>query len=157
MVTIERWRDLLLLDVETGHLFWRIKKSSRRSRAGSIHHGYRYVAYQNKRYAAHRIIWAMTHGTWPDQIDHINMVRDDNRPANLRDATISQNNRNRGRQSNNTSGFKGVTMHKGTGKFHAKIMANRVRKSLGYFRTAEEAAFAYQTAAKELHGEFSRN
>jgi hypothetical protein len=42
------------------------------------------------------------------------------------------------------------------GKFHARIMRDKVERSLGYFKTAEEAAEAYKNAAKELHNEFAR-
>lgn len=57
----------------------------------------------------HRVGWAMHYGKWPkDQIDHINMIRDDNRIENLREATASENKFNQMPQSNNSHGSKGV-------------------------------------------------
>lgn len=80
----------------------------------------------------------------------------DNRRANLRLATKSQNQMNRRIQRNNTSGFKGVHLFKRTGKFRAYIMVQGKEKHLGYFATAEEAHVAYVKAAVEIHGEFAQ-
>jgi hypothetical protein len=118
--------------------------------------GYRYIKLNGRRTGAHRIAWILHYKEIPDQIDHINMVRSDNRVANLRNASIAENNRNRRKQSNNTSGYKGVTFHKASKKYNAKIMADKKRYSLGHFNTAEEASIAYQTAARSLHGQFAR-
>lgn len=88
-------------------------------------------------------------------IDHINGNRLDNRKENLRVATCSQNVMNRGKQANNTRGYKGVIYDKSRGKWRAEITANKKSHYLGRFDTAEEAALAYNEAAKELHGEFA--
>lgn len=90
------------------------------------------------------------------EIDHINGNKLDNRRENLRFATKSQNMANRGKQSNNRLGAKGVTQHRETWGFRAEIMVNGDRKCLGSFRTKEMASMAYAEAAKELHGEFAR-
>jgi hypothetical protein len=119
--------------------------------------GYVYIRFNGKRLLAHRLAWIKVHKQMPDrQIDHINMCRSENRIDNLRLATLTDNNRNRKAQSNNTSGYKGVTFHKGTGRFQAKICVNKRRISLGYFESAERASIAYQKAAKEHHGDFAR-
>jgi len=103
------------------------------------------------------LAWLFVHGfDPPQQIDHINGIRDDNRIANLRLATVAENSQNVGKQSNNKSGFKGVHWHARGKKFRAQIMANGKSKSLGLFHTAAEAAAAYDIAAAELHGEFAR-
>ena len=61
----------------------------------------------------HRILWEMATGSPPpDQIDHVNGNRSDNRISNLRTANNSENNSNREIQSNNSSGYKGVSFHK---------------------------------------------
>lgn len=127
-------------------------------RAGSHRaDGYVYITLAGRKLLAHRLAWLMAYGELPpENIDHINMDRSDNRIANLRSASVTDNNRNRRAQSNNTSGYKGVTFHKGTGKYHAKICVNKRRISLGYFDAAEHAALAYQKAAKEHHGDFAR-
>jgi len=155
-------KDMLEFDPNTGYLTWKGEphkdKTQIGNRAGYLgKDGYRYVMVKNVKLLEHRVAWLITYGVVPDQIDHINMVRDDNRIANLREASVSQNNRNRTKQSNNTSGFKGVTYHKGTGKFAAKITFNKKCYSLGYFASAESAHKAYIKASGELHGEFARH
>lgn len=89
------------------------------------------------------------------EVDHVNGNKLDNRSANLRLATRSENMRNTGPQSNNTSGFKGVSFQKDSGMWSAKIGLHGVRHHLGLFRSAELAHAAYCEAAKRLHGEFA--
>lgn len=85
-------------------------------------------------------------------IDHIDGNKLDNRKENLRICTQQQNGWNRGKPSNNTSGFKGVCWHKQTQKWQAIIN----HKHIGYFKTAEKAYEAYVKAAQELHGDFAK-
>ncbi len=87
-------------------------------------------------------------------IDHVNGNGLDNRRVNLRQATHIQNMRNRRTGSNNTSGFKGVGLHRG--RWQARIWVAGSMKSLGLFATPEMAARAYDAAAVELFGEFAR-
>ena len=78
-----------------------------------------------------------------------------NTRSNLRTCTHAENRRNTGVNSNNKSGFKGVSWDKSSGKWRATIMANRKQKSLGCFTTPEAAYEAYCRAAVELHGAFA--
>ena len=147
-------------DSGQGFLLWNIERANKHvgDRAGSLWKtGYRYVRYKGRVYLEHRLIYAIVFGLWPDQVDHVNMDKSDNRISNLRCASLSENNRNRTRQSNNTSGYKGVTWHKDTKLFHAKIMHNKKRISLGYFKDPADASIAYTNAAKEFHREFARS
>jgi len=89
-------------------------------------------------------------------IDHINGNGLDNRRENLRLAGRGQNQCNRGKQSNNTSGFKGVTWHKNLNKWEAGISISGKRYHVGFYKTPEAAARAYDDAAKKYHGEFAR-
>lgn len=90
------------------------------------------------------------------EVDHINGDRLDNRRANLRVVSTSQNQMNRGKPRNNTSGYKGVTFHKKTGKWQAAIgLGGRVHY-LGLYATAELAANAYDRVAREWHGTFGQ-
>jgi hypothetical protein len=61
---------------------------------------------------------------------------------------------NRKKYTNNTSGYKGVNFQ--CGKWHAKITHHLTQYHLGYFNTPEEAARAYDNAAKKRHGIFAR-
>jgi hypothetical protein len=87
--------------------------------------------------------------------DHINRHGLDNQKANLRPATKPQNSHNRGSQSNNSSGYKGVDCRRGVGQWRARIMVDSKRITLGVFDTAEDAARAYNEAARLHHGEFA--
>lgn len=88
------------------------------------------------------------------QVDHINGNKLDNTVSNLRWASVSDNARNRAKQANNTSGFKGVSVHKD--KFQAHIRIDGKSKHLGLFATKEEAYKAYCAAARTHYGEFAR-
>lgn len=87
--------------------------------------------------------------------DHVNGDSLDNRRANLRTASTSQNGANRPAQRNNTSGYKGVTRDSADNVWRAQITVNRRHLSLGRFPTPEEAAQAYDRAALLHFGEFA--
>lgn len=88
-------------------------------------------------------------------VDHRNRNGLDNRRCNLRTATSAQNNANQSMKSNNSSGFRGVHYSKFAQKFTAKISHQGKAQHLGYFKTAEEAALAYNAAALLFHGELA--
>lgn len=90
------------------------------------------------------------------QVDHKDTDGLNNRRNNLREATVSQNQRNRRLDRNNTSGYKGVAWHKVTGKWQARITLRGESNYLGVFDTPQEAHAAYVAASAELHGEFGR-
>lgn len=91
------------------------------------------------------------------QVDHVDLYNTlDNRKHNLRLATKSQNMRNRGKQSNNRSGYKGVSWSRQNKKWYAWIGINGKTHSIGHFDDIEEAAYIYDQFALQLHGEFAR-
>jgi hypothetical protein len=92
-------------------------------------------------------------GKWPKfEMDHKNRINNDDRWENLREATSSQNNANKGKRADNTSGYTGVGRYKD--RWVAAIRQNRINIYIGIYDTAEEAAVAYRKKKIELFGEF---
>lgn len=87
--------------------------------------------------------------------DHINGDGLDNRRANLREANHSLNGANRRVGVNSSTGLKGVWLTE-SGRYTAAIKAGGKRRHLGRFDTADEAAAAYDAAARELFGDYAR-
>lgn len=104
----------------------------------------------------HRLIMQAEPG---EKIDHISMDTLDNRKSNLRRVNQSQNMMNSGLRNTNKSGFKGVCYLNRSelkSKWLATIWKDGKQINLGCHKTKEEAALAYNKAAKGLHGEFAR-
>ena len=109
------------------------------------------------RVRAHRAAWAIVHGAWPDEIDHINGDPSDNRLSNLRNVSHAGNQKNMKRPSNNTSGVSGVFWCTGMRRWDAEIHVGGRRVWLGGFETREQAMIARKAAEKvagyhENHG-----
>ena len=153
-LTHERLTGLLYYDPETGVFVWRQSRGTKKagSFAGYIVDGYMMVKIDKREYYAHRLAWFWVHGQWPpDEIDHANNARDDNRLCNLRLASGIQNTANAQRRSDNRSGYKGVGWHK-----HKKRWCARIKqRTIGYFADPIAAAKAYDAKARELFGEFA--
>ena len=109
-------------------------------------HGYRGMTIGAKTYLAHRVIFMMKEGYWPEYIDHINHSKGDNRWCNLREVTHGENSRNVPVQANSSTGNVGVSMDKRTGRYRAYISVNSKYKHLGVFDTIEEAVDARKKA-----------
>jgi hypothetical protein len=158
MITQEKLKDLLHYDSGTGVFTW--VKPRIGVRVGAVagspdRHGYICTRIDGRRYLAHRLAWLYVHGvTPPEHIDHINQVKADNRLANLRLATTSENLKNTGVYVNNTSGFKGVSWDKQNQNWRATATLTGKQLHLGRFNTAEEASAAYNNFAKVNHGQF---
>lgn len=173
-------RQLLRYEPETGKLFWRergpefFRDTPKRTAAHTCANwnsryaqeealtalrpdGYRAGTVLNRRLLAHRAIWALATGAWPpEEVDHENGTRDDNRLANLRDASHGENMRNTASAAGSSSRYLGVAWYKNCGKWRAYIRVNRKYISLGYFADEADAARAYDRAAIQHFGEFAR-
>jgi hypothetical protein len=164
----ETLRQLLRYEPETGRLFWReaapehfqgsearsseyrakIFNSGRAGREAIIGRvdGYAVGRVLGKQVKAHRVIWAMVYGDWPEhEIDHINGVRDDNRLENLRHVSRSENQRNCKLRRDSSSGVTGVRRSHGCSTWTAFI--GNVR--LGAFKTKEAAIAARKAAERD--------
>lgn len=178
IITPEIVRQLLDYDPNTGHLTWRFRSRDKNpetaphildmfntSRAGKLagsHCTQGYIqlriTYAGKGFVfkGHRVAWAWVHGQWPpDQIDHVNGKRDDNRISNLRNVTMLENNRNKGLHPRNKSGHWGVRWVKGA--WEAKFRTATENHYIGRFPTKEEAARAVRKRASEIGGYTERH
>ena len=148
-------------DQKTGNLIWRrsSKSITKGKIAGTVKsRGYRIVNFRGKSYPVHRIVWLLCTGQdpYPHCVDHVNGDRADNCFENLRLATVAENTRNQKLHPKNTSGYKGVSYIKRTGKWDARIKKEYKQYCLGVYSTKEEAYAAYCKAAQALHGDFAR-
>jgi hypothetical protein len=149
-------------DPETG-VMTRTVRTSHRVKVGDFAgsmglDGYYRVMHRRKLYLVHRLVWVMMTGKMPiKHMDHINGIRSDNRFCNLREATHSENMRNRPRFKSSKSGLKGAKWHKGQQKWTSCIRVQGKEKWLGTFESKEEAHAAYCAAAAEYHKEFAHH
>jgi HNH endonuclease len=102
-------------------------------------------------YMARQILNAPSHLV----VDHIDRNKLNNQTHNLRLCTRRGNQQNQGVPRDNTSGYKGVSWQCQIKRWQAKIQANCVAHYIGVYETKEEAALAYNEAARRLHGEFA--
>jgi hypothetical protein len=173
-------RKLLRYEPETGKLFWRerapetflceernVKRMCsrwNRTKAGFeafsslTANGYKRTTIRPfGSFFAHRVIWCMVYGDWPEQIDHINQDRSDNRLSNLQSVDAETNGRNCGLSGRNKSGRIGVHWRPREKKWRAKIRHEGRYVYLGQFSRFEDACAARQRAEQEygysaLHG-----
>ena len=159
---VEELFTYLTPDFQSGKLYWKLRNIPRfdNKYAGALAlntdwHGYKGGSIQGQKYLAHRVLWAMFHGRWPNKIDHKDRVRSNNTLDNLREATQQENMFNRPPSASKSSGYKGVAFHKHTQKWRATIIKDNKAFYLGYFHSEIDAAKAYNKRAKDLFGEFA--
>lgn len=124
------------------HWVWRLNK-----------YGYVSRREKDKRIFLHREIMQTPEGYITD---HINGNKLDNLKSNLRVATDRENVWNQGIRSDNSSGYRGVYFRKDRKRWSAEIKKDGKKYALGCYSSAEMAAKAYNTKAKELFGEYAR-
>jgi hypothetical protein len=148
MLTLQRLKERLSYDPDTGIFVW----NATQKQAGTKNSRYVQIAIDRKIYYAHRLAWMYMFDSFPAlNIDHINNNKKDNRITNLRLVTVSENGQNRGKQLNNTSGYKGVSWAKKSKKWEACIRKNGKTIHLGFFINIEDAYECYKQAAKIIH------
>lgn len=156
LIAQERLKSLLSYDPDTGEFSWLVHKSNRAPK-GSLagcrdHYGYTVIRLDTVLYKAHRLAWLYCYGVWPSKnIDHINQMPSDNRLANLREADQHENNQNRRTQRNSSTEITGVSLHKASQRWHARIHTRSGCRSLGYYDTKEAAAQARRAAELEMY------
>lgn len=155
----EEIKNWISYDNDTGEFRW--LKSFKSQNAGQVagspnNQGYMQLMFQGKLYKFHRLAWWWVNGDLPKKlIDHENGIKADNRILNLKLANESQNEFNRGIQSNNKTGVKGVTFK--NGKYHARVGYHGKRYHAGCFDTIAEAKVAVESLRIELHGKYANH
>ena len=128
------------------------KKNSRK--AGDIigridYYGYVIASFYGKQYRLHRLIILWLNGSLPDEVDHINGIRSDNRLCNIRNTSPGNNARNKARPENNKSGVVGVYWHSQNGRWRADIRHEGKKIHLGDYHIFEKAVNARRAAEVE--------
>ena len=123
------------------------------ARAGGLGtDGYTTISVLGRRYRAARLAWLYMTGEHPSgDVDHINRKPTDDRWANLRLATRSQNCAN----TKSHSGLKGVSWVTAKQRWKAQIKVSGKNKHIGYFDCPIEANEAYKDAAIAAFGEYA--
>jgi hypothetical protein len=149
-----------LLEYKEGALFWKTDRGSQKckgNQAGCVNLGYMKfrVRELGGSMLVHRAIFAMHHGYFPAEVDHINGNKLDNRVENLREVSRSQNRMNIGRNGQNKSGCKNVYSYRD--KWGVKIVVNKKSLFLGVFEDLELADLVAHSAREKYHGDYANH
>lgn len=145
-----KFRDRDFFQTDKHWKWWNARYAGTRAFPVINNHGYMTGAILRRKLSAHRVCWLLHTGSWPaGDIDHIDGNKSNNVFSNLRDCSTQENMRNQKKSSRNTTGITGVYWHKHQRKWTAAIGINGKVKSLGYFKTKEDAAAARKKASLE--------
>lgn len=153
-LTQQRLKEVLHYDSESGVFTWatnRTRASKGKIAGGNDGHGYWLICIDGVKYPAHRLAWLYVHGFFPDEVDHQNHVRTDNRLINLRATNRSGNARNISKPSTNKSGVIGVSWTKRLGKRNDKWEVRACGKFLGYFDDFFEAVCKRKSSERQFN------
>lgn len=162
MITQSTVKHFFSYDPETGE-FKRIRfinnqgvTYERESNVRSKHQsGYYMAVILGKRIRVHHLIFLYMMGELPDEVDHINGDRTDNRWVNLRRVERIENQRNQGLRADSVSGHIGVYWYPPLSKYQSQITLRGQRIHLGYYSTLAEAVMV-RKGAEQLLG-YHRN
>ncbi|BAR92356.1 endonuclease [Pseudomonas phage PS-1] len=160
MLTQARAHELFEYDPELGTFkrLIRVSNAMPGAPAGTVHKatGYTQIRADGRLYLAHRVAFLMMNGRFPEhEVDHINGDRSDNRWANLREVTRTENSRNHALDARNKSGVYGVCWRETHSKWEAVISAGGKRMRLGMHDDFFEAVCARKSA--EVRHQFHDN
>lgn len=161
-LTQDYLKSILHYNPETGVFTW-LKRLSMNTKvmgvAGTINtDGYARVVISGRAHPAHRLAWLYIYNHFPKtQIDHINLNKSDNSINNLRLASASNNQRNKGLMKSNKSGYKNVSWCTRAKKWKVGLKVNRKSIHFGYFSDIQDANTAAINARNLMHGEFSNH
>ena len=150
-ITQDCLKEQLHYEPTTGLFTWKVSNNNRikvGDVAGSVRKdGYIHIRINRRYYLSHRLAFLWVTGVFPpEQVDHINHQKDDNRWVNLRVASHQENGRNRSMSIRNKSGFTGVSWHKHANKWVSRIIINGKDEHLGLFKDLDEAINARKRA-----------
>lgn len=152
LLTKKRLKEVLNYNSDSGLFTW-VKNERATKIGGEVgcigKKGYRQICIDGISHRANRLAFLYKNGKIPNEIDHINRVKDDNSWENLREITHSDNNKNRGRLRNNTSGITGVYICRKRNKWKSFIKINKKLFHLGQFVNKHDAIIARYNAEVE--------
>ncbi len=154
-ITYKRANKLLNYNPKTGIITWKETRSPKvvsGDTAGyKCYRGYIRIVIDYNIYLAHRLAWLLYYKKWPKyDIDHKDRIKHHNWKSNLRKSSKKHNARNTGNLKNNTSGIKGVSLHKKAEKWMSYIKVDRNRIYLGLFEDFDDAVLARYEKENEL-------
>lgn len=156
-VGMDRVRQMIAYDAESGSFTWICSRKGRSARPGAPAgcmrgDGYVRIVIDGQFHYAHRLAWQFEFGPIPEdmEIDHIDHNPANNKISNLRLVTKSGNRKNRSRDSRNSSGINGVYWASHAKAWCAQIRSERETIHIGYFKNLADAAQARKQAEADL-------
>lgn len=140
------------IDIVSGLVYWakpRPKVVVGMEAGGKNNKGYHQIKFNGKYYKRHRIIFYVANGYLPLIVDHKHGIEYGDGIDNLQEVTNSENVAKGSMRKDNTSGYKGVSFHKGIGKYQVSIQGNYI----GCYSDLSKAKDAYAHYALKLYSD----